>query len=107
MKKPRIGTFWSAVVTLGFIYGLVKWGIPAVSREVTTLPFPLPVPGALMFIYMIMALMALFLLITFSDEGLDALCDPTRDVFHRARCPVRVARHEERRGVAALRAQLL
>ena len=81
MKKRRIGTFASAVITLGVVYGLVKWGIPAVSREVTTLPFPLPVPGALMFIYMMMALMALFLLITFSDEGLEDFLRPVKKLL--------------------------
>ena len=70
MKKPRIGSFLSVVVTLALVYALVKWGIPALSREVTTLPFPLPVPGALMFIYMVLTLIALFLVVTFSDEGM-------------------------------------
>ena len=78
MKKLRIGGFLSVVVTLVFVYALVKWGIPAVSREVTTLPFPLPVPGALMFIYMVLTVIALFLFVTFSDEGLDDFLRPVK-----------------------------
>jgi mono/diheme cytochrome c family protein len=81
MKKLGLGTFWSAVVTLAIVYGLVKWGIPAVSREVTALPFPLPVPGTLIFIYMILAVIALFLLITFSDEALDDFLRPVKKVL--------------------------
>ncbi len=81
MKKLGLGTFWSAVVTLAIVYGLVKWGIPAVSREVTALPFPLPVPGTLIFIYMILAVIALFLLITFSDEALDDFLRPVKKLL--------------------------
>ncbi|GBE44167.1 MAG TPA: cytochrome c [Rhizobiales bacterium] len=78
MKKLKIGSFLSMVITLVLVYALVKWGIPAVSREVTTLPFPLPVPGALMFIYMVLTIIALFLFVTFSDEGLSDFLRPVR-----------------------------
>jgi mono/diheme cytochrome c family protein len=78
MKKPRIGSFLSVVVTLALVYALIKWGVPALPREVTTLPFPLPVPGALMFIYMVLTLIALFLVVTFSDEGMNDFLRPVR-----------------------------
>ncbi len=78
MKKLRIGGFLSVVLTLAVVYALVKWGIPAVSRQVTTLPFPLPVPGTLMFFYMVLTLVALFLFVTFSDEGLNDFLRPIR-----------------------------
>jgi mono/diheme cytochrome c family protein len=76
MKKLRIGSFLSVVLTLLVVYALVKWGIPAVSREVTTLPFPLPVPGTLMFFYMVLTIVALFLFVTFSEEGLNDFLRP-------------------------------
>ena len=78
MKKFRIGSFASVVLTLLVVYALVKWGVPAVSRQVTTLPFPLPVPGALMFIYMVLTIIALFLFVTFSEEGLDDFLRPVK-----------------------------
>ncbi len=78
MKSFRIGSFLSVVLTLSIVYALVKWGIPALSREVTTLPFPLPVPGALMFIYMVLTIVALFLFVTFSEEGLNDFLTPVR-----------------------------
>jgi mono/diheme cytochrome c family protein len=78
MKKPRIGSFLSVVITLLVVYSLVKWGIPAISREVTTLPFPLPVPGTLMFFYMVLTLIALFLFVTFSEDGLDDFLRPVK-----------------------------
>ena len=78
MKKLKIGSFLSMVITLSLVYALVKWGIPALSRKVTTLPFPLPVPGALMFIYMVLAIVALFLFVTFSEEGLEDFLRPVK-----------------------------
>ena len=81
MTKPRIGTFLSVVLTLLVVYALVKWGIPALSREVTSLPFPLPVPGTLMFFYMMLTIIALFLIVTFSDEGLNDFLRPVKKLL--------------------------
>ncbi len=78
MNKLRLGNFLNVVITLLGVYALVKWGIPAVSREVTTLPFPLPVPGTLIFFYMMLTIVALFLMITFSDEGLNDFLRPIK-----------------------------
>jgi mono/diheme cytochrome c family protein len=78
MKTPRIGSFLSVVLTLLAVYALVKWGIPALSREVTKLPFPLPVPGTLMFFYMVLTIVALFLFVTFSEEGLSDFLRPVK-----------------------------
>ena len=78
MKNLKIGSFLSVVITLLAVYALVKWGIPAVSREVTTLPFPLPVPGTLMFFYMVLTIIALFLFVTFSEEGLENFLRPVK-----------------------------
>ncbi len=70
MKKPLTLRFWTVVLTLVLIYALVKWGIPVLSREITGMPFPLTVPGTLMFIYMLLTIIALFLLVTFNEEHL-------------------------------------
>ncbi|MBI3916482.1 MAG: c-type cytochrome [Betaproteobacteria bacterium] len=78
MAKPRVNRFWSTVGAFVVIYALVKWGIPAASREVTGLPFPLPVPGALVFIYMTLAVVALAILVTFSDEYLNEFVGPVK-----------------------------
>ena len=78
MKNLRIGSFLSVALTLVIVYALVKWGIPALSREVTTLPFPLPVPGTLMFFYMVLTIIALFMFVTFSEEGLSDFLRPAK-----------------------------
>jgi hypothetical protein len=77
-KRPKINPFWAVVITVGIILFLVEWIIPAVSRQVTGLPFPLTVPRALLFIYMVLTLVALFLFVTFSDENLNAFWRPIR-----------------------------
>jgi hypothetical protein len=78
MERLRIGRFWSVVITLVVVYALIKWGVPAASRQITALPFPMPVPGTLMFIFMVLTVVALFLLVTFSDESLEEFLRPVR-----------------------------
>ncbi len=78
MGRFKTLRFWSVVFTLLIVYGLIKWGIPAASREITDLPFPLSVPGTLMFIYMLLTVVALFLFITFSDEHLEQFLYPIK-----------------------------
>jgi hypothetical protein len=78
MAKFRVNRFWSIVLTFFVVYALVKWGIPALSRNITALPFPLTVPGALMFIYMVLTLIALFMLVTFSDEYMEEFLRPVK-----------------------------
>ncbi len=78
MSVFKVNRFWSVVVTFFVVYALVRWGIPALSREITTLPFPLSVPGTLMFIYMLLTIAALFLLVTFSDEYMEEFLSPVR-----------------------------
>jgi mono/diheme cytochrome c family protein len=78
MARVRVNRFWSVVLALAIIYSLIKWGVPALSRQITTLPFPLPVPGALMFIYMVLTVISLFVLVTFSDEYLNEFLIPIK-----------------------------
>lgn len=78
MAKRNLGFFWTIVITLAVIYGIVKLVIPFVSRRITGLPFPLPVPGTLTTFYMVLALLALFLFVTFSEERLDEFIGPVK-----------------------------
>jgi len=78
MGKLKIGSFWSIILTLLVVYAALKWGVPAVSREITGLPFPMPVPGTLMVFFMVLTVVALFLFITFSDENLEQFLHPIR-----------------------------
>lgn len=74
----KVDRFGSVIITLLLVYGVVKLVIPAVSRMITGLPFPLTVPGTLVFIYMVLAVIALFLFITFSDDYLKEFLVPIK-----------------------------
>ena len=81
MGKFRINFFWSIVVTLLIVYSLIKWLIPFVSRQIIGMPFPLPVPGALVLFYMVLAIVGLLLYVTFSEEGLDEFLEPIKTLL--------------------------
>lgn len=74
----RISRFWSVILTIVVVLAVVEWLIPAISREVTGLPFPLTVPRTLLFFYMVLTLIGLFLYVTFSDEALEEFWQPIR-----------------------------
>ena len=76
MGKFRIPPVLTVALTLIVTYALIKWGIPAASRSITTLPFPLPVPGTLMLMYMALTVIALFMLVTYSESSLEAFMGP-------------------------------
>jgi mono/diheme cytochrome c family protein len=78
MGKFKIGRFWTIILTLLVVYAALKWGVPAVSREITGLPFPMPVPGTLMVFFMVLTVVALFLFVTFSDENMEEFLAPVR-----------------------------
>lgn len=81
MKGFKSGQFWSAVITLVVVYGLIKWGIPLISRKITGLPFPLSVPGTLMLFYMVLTLIALGIYISFSEQRLQEFLDPIKKLL--------------------------
>ena len=77
----KLGQFWSTVITLIIVYGIVKWVVPLVSRKITGLPFPLSVPGTLMLFYMALTLAALFIYISFSEERLQGFLAPIKKLI--------------------------
>ena len=76
--KSKLNSFWTVILAIIVIYLIVKFGIPVASREITGMPFPLPVPGALIFIYMVLTLVAMFLLVTFDDGPLNDFLNPIK-----------------------------
>ncbi len=77
-ETPKGNRFWMVVGTFLFVIVLVEWIIPAVSRSITGLPFPLTVPSTLSLFYVVLTLIALFLFVTFSDENLEEFWRPIR-----------------------------
>jgi mono/diheme cytochrome c family protein len=76
MGRFNIPRTLTVLLTIAIVYGLIKWAIPAASRAITALPFPLPVPGTLVFFYMVLTLIAMFMLVTFSDRNIDEFMGP-------------------------------
>jgi mono/diheme cytochrome c family protein len=76
MGKFNIPRTLAVLLTIAVTYGVIKWAIPAASREITALPFPLPVPGTLVLFYMVLTLIAMFMLVTFSDRNIDEFMGP-------------------------------
>ena len=82
MGKTKVGLFWGAVFFLLGVIIFVEKIIPFASRKITGMDtFVLPVPGTLFMFYMILAVVALFLYVTFSDEGLDEFMVPVKKLF--------------------------
>ena len=81
LKGFKLGRFWSTVVALLIIYLIIKWVIPFVSRWLTGLPFPLPVPGTLALFYIILTIIALYIYISFSKERLEEFLTPIRTLL--------------------------
>lgn len=81
MKGFKLGAFWSAIITLITVYGLIKWGIPLVSRKITGLPFALSVPGTLMLFYLVLTLISLGIYISFSEERLEEFSTPFKKLL--------------------------
>src|SRR3990167_10146828 len=79
--KKRIGQFGGVIITLFIIYLLIKWGIPFISRKITCIDFPLPVPGTLMIFYMVLILIATFIYITSSEEKLKEFLNPIQKML--------------------------
>ncbi|MBI4715189.1 MAG: cytochrome c [Nitrospirae bacterium] len=78
MRRWKLGMFWTMGVTLVVIYAGIQWVIPWVSRTITGMPFPLTVPGTLKLFYMILALVAIYLYVTSSEEKVEEFVRPIR-----------------------------
>ena len=76
MRKSGSNTFWSSLLVLAAVVVLVKWIIPAVSRYLTGLPFPLTVPASLQALYIGLALIGLVVYVTYSDAHMKEFWQP-------------------------------
>lgn len=74
--SSKLGQFGSVAVAFLVIYAIIKWGIPLVSRQITGLPFPMPVPGTLILFYLVLTIAALYIYISFSEERQEAFLAP-------------------------------
>lgn len=78
MKVNKFTIFHWAVASYVFIFGFLKWGVPFISRQITGMPFPLPVPGTLMFFYVVLITVAFYLYITSSEDKVREFIAPIK-----------------------------
>ncbi|MBI5049169.1 MAG: c-type cytochrome [Deltaproteobacteria bacterium] len=77
----KLGAFWSTIITLIVVYGIIEWIIPLISRKITGLPFPLSVPGTLIIFYIALTLVALGIYISFSEEKFQEFLNPIKKLL--------------------------
>ena len=76
MDKRKIPLFWSTVASIVIVYLFLKVGVPYLSMVIVGGEYPLPVPGALMVMFMALTLVGTFVYISASDENLAEFVRP-------------------------------
>ncbi|OGL15109.1 MAG: hypothetical protein A3F92_16760 [Candidatus Rokubacteria bacterium RIFCSPLOWO2_12_FULL_71_22] len=74
--RQRLPLFWSVVLALAVVWALLDWGVPWLGMWVTGGPRPLPVPGVVRLIYLLLALVGAAVYVTISDESLREFLRP-------------------------------
>ena len=74
--KRRISLFWYAVITLVIVFLVIKIAIPYISMWITHWPYPLVVPTTLVVMYMLLAMVGLFIYISMSEENISEFLAP-------------------------------
>ncbi len=75
-KKPLIGMFWSVVIFCIVSYILLVKGIPMLSRAVTGLDLPLPVPGSLQMFWAILLTIVIAMYVSFDVDRIESFMAP-------------------------------
>lgn len=78
-RKPRIGIFWLTVISLAVVYLLLtsnQFGVPYFSMLIAGKENPLPIPGAALFMYMMLAVTGAFVYITYNEERMQEFIRP-------------------------------
>ena len=72
----RVPLFWSVVFTLVLVWLVLTWALPYAAMWVTGGDRPLPVPGALQVIYLVLALVGAAVYVSISDESMREFLRP-------------------------------
>ena len=75
-RKEIFGMFWSVVIFCGVAWVLLVKGIPELSRRVTGLELPLPVPGSLQMFWAILLAIVIFMYVSFDQGRIDSFLAP-------------------------------
>jgi len=72
----RLNLFWSVILTLAGTYLLLQFGVPYASMLIAGRSNPLPVPGALMGIYLVLILVGVFVYLAADEARLKEFLAP-------------------------------
>ncbi|MBI1726685.1 MAG: c-type cytochrome [Candidatus Rokubacteria bacterium] len=72
----RVPLFWSVVFTLVLVWLVLTWALPYLAMWVTGGDRPLPVPGALQLVYLVLALVGAAVYVSISDESMREFLRP-------------------------------
>ncbi|MFQ5432467.1 MAG: c-type cytochrome [Nitrospinota bacterium] len=81
MKKRKIPALLSSVGGLVIILLGIKYLVPVISRKVTGLDLPLPVPSTLMWFYIILLSIGTFVYVSSDEEMLNDFMRPIKRTF--------------------------
>ena len=81
MKKRKVPALLSSIGGLVAILLGIKYLTPIISQKVTGLDLPLPVPGTLMWFYIILLSIGTFVYVSSDDEMLEEFISPIRKMF--------------------------
>jgi mono/diheme cytochrome c family protein len=75
-KRFQLSIFWSVIITIVLLYLFLKLGVPYLSMKIVSAENLLPIPGALMAIFLILILVGIFVYVTASDQRIEEFLDP-------------------------------
>lgn len=81
MKKRKIPALLSAVGGLVIILLGIKYLVPVISRKVTGIDLPLPVPSTLMWFYIILLSIGTFVYVSSDEDMLNEFMSPIKKMF--------------------------
>lgn len=89
-RRRKIPLFWSSLLALAVVWLTLQYALPYFAMWVTGRERPLPIPGAALFMYLLLAFVGTLVYITINDESIQEFIRPVVAVL---RGPEPAARH--------------
>jgi mono/diheme cytochrome c family protein len=81
MTQRRVSLFWGALIAFIVIYLILKVGVSYLSMWIVHRDTPLPVPGAVMVIYLALTMIGILVYVSITDEMLQEFLRPIVEVL--------------------------
>ncbi len=77
----RLSLFWAVIITIVAVYLFLLFGVPYISMLIVGASRPLPIPSALMGIYLMLILTGVFVYLAADDERLNEFFKPVQTLL--------------------------